>query len=69
MGSGQCHIKPEKKLLILFIMVLSPAELATLELKSDTFNGKEVWHSKILARTTGMADAIFKVKDIYESLY
>ena len=39
---------------------------ATLELKSDTLNGKEVWHSKILAKTTGLADAIFKVLDIYE---
>lgn len=41
--------------------------IATLELKKDTFNGKEVWHSSIVARTTGMADAVFKVLDIYES--
>jgi hypothetical protein len=39
----------------------------TLELKSDTFKGKEVWHSKLSARTTGMAEALFKVLDIYES--
>jgi hypothetical protein len=39
----------------------------TLELKSETFNGKEVWHSKLSARTTGMAEALFKVLDIYES--
>jgi Protein of unknown function (DUF3108) len=38
-----------------------------LELKSDSFNGKEVWHSKLAARTTGMAEALFKVLDIYES--
>jgi hypothetical protein len=38
-----------------------------LELTSDTINGKEVWHSKLLARTTGMAEAVFKVVDIYES--
>jgi hypothetical protein len=37
-----------------------------LELKTDTFNGKEVWHSSLSARTTGMADAIFKVRDVYE---
>ena len=41
--------------------------IASLELKSDTLNGKEVWHSKLLAKTTGVADAIFKVLDIYES--
>jgi hypothetical protein len=39
----------------------------TLELKSDSFNEKEVWHSKLAARTTGMAEALFKVLDIYES--
>lgn len=41
--------------------------IATLELNTDTLNGKEVWHSVLLGKTTGMADAIFKVKDIYES--
>ena len=40
---------------------------ATLNLDSDTLNGKEVWHSKLAARTTGMAEAFFKVLDIYES--
>ena len=41
--------------------------IATLELKADTFNGMTVWHSKMIAKTTGMADAVFKVLDIYES--
>lgn len=41
--------------------------IATLEIVADTFKGKEVWHSVLLGKTTGMADAIFKVKDIYES--
>jgi hypothetical protein len=41
--------------------------IATLELTSETLNGKEVWHSKMLAKTTGVADAFFKVLDIYES--
>ncbi len=43
--------------------------IATLELKADTFRGKEVWHSVFLGKTTGMADAIFRVKDIYESYF
>ncbi len=43
------------------------AGTGTLELKSDTFNRREVWHSKLFARTTGMAEALFKVADIYES--
>lgn len=40
--------------------------VAKLELTEDTLAGKSVWHTKLEARTTGMADAIFKVKDIYE---
>lgn len=41
--------------------------VASLELTSEMLNGKEVWHSKFTARTTGLADAVFKVLDIYES--
>jgi hypothetical protein len=40
---------------------------AVLELNSEEYNGKEAWHSKIRAKTTGMADAFFKVLDVYES--
>ncbi len=43
--------------------------IASLELKSDTLYGKEVWHSVFIGKTTGMADAIFRVKDIYESYF
>ena len=31
-----------------------------LSLNSDTFNGKEVWHSKLVAKTTGMAEAFLR---------
>jgi hypothetical protein len=40
--------------------------IGSLEVKSDTLEGREVWHAKFFARTTGLADAIFKVIDIYE---
>jgi hypothetical protein len=40
---------------------------ATLELRHATYKGKPVWHTKLVGQTTGMADAIFKVLDIYES--
>jgi hypothetical protein len=43
------------------------AGTASLELKNETLNGKPVWHSRLTAKTTGMAEAIFKVLDIYES--
>jgi hypothetical protein len=41
--------------------------IASLELKKDSFAGKEVLHSILIARTTGIADALFKVRDSYES--
>jgi hypothetical protein len=41
--------------------------VATLDLIRENLEGKEVWHSKLLAKTTGIADAVFKVQDIYES--
>jgi hypothetical protein len=46
---------------------LITAGVASLELKADSLNGKEIWHSELIAKTTGMADAFFKVLDIYES--
>jgi hypothetical protein len=41
--------------------------VATLELKKDTFAGKEVLHSVFVGQTTGLADALFKVMDIFEA--
>jgi hypothetical protein len=43
--------------------------IATLELQKDTVAGKEVLHSVFLAQTTGIADALFKVRDVYESYF
>lgn len=43
------------------------AGLVTLELKKDTFGRKQVLHYKFLAQSTGLADALFKIRDIYES--
>jgi hypothetical protein len=43
------------------------AGLATLDLQREFLDGNEVLHSKLYARTTGVADAFFRVVDIYES--
>jgi hypothetical protein len=40
--------------------------VGTLDINTDTLNGKELWHAKFAAWTTGLADVIFKVLDIYE---
>lgn len=41
--------------------------IATLEIKETMLNGQKVWHSVLSAKTTGVADAVYKVRDIYES--
>jgi hypothetical protein len=43
------------------------AGIGTLELNSETLDGKVVLHSKLVGRTTGMAETFFKLLDIYES--
>lgn len=40
--------------------------VGSLLIKKDTLDNREVWHAKFTGRTTGLADAIFKVLDIYE---
>ena len=41
--------------------------IATLELSSTIEDGQEALHSYFLAKTTGLADVLFKVRDVYES--
>lgn len=48
--------------------ILSGGE-ATLELREDTIFGKEVLYSLLSGRTTGVADAIYKVRDYYHSYF
>ncbi|MDM8002113.1 MAG: DUF3108 domain-containing protein [Bacteroidota bacterium] len=40
---------------------------ATLEIKEGMYKGKPVWHAVVAGQTTGFADALYKVRDIYES--
>lgn len=40
---------------------------ATLEIKEAFYKGKPVWHAAVSGQTTGLADALYKVRDVYES--
>ena len=40
---------------------------AFLEIVRDTSFGRELWHATMDAKTTGMVDALFRVRDIYEA--
>jgi hypothetical protein len=41
----------------------------TISLSGDTFSNKEVFHALAIAETTGMAEIIYGVKDVYESWF
>lgn len=45
------------------------AGVATLELKPDVYKDKKVLHSVFTGKTTGLAEAIFPLLDIYESYF
>jgi hypothetical protein len=67
-SSGQSKsYQPGEKISYIVHYGIVNGGVATLELKKDTLDGKEVWHSILTGRTTGLADVVFKVLDIYES--
>ena len=45
------------------------AGLTTLSLTEEVYNEKSVFHAKTIAETTGLADKLYGVKDIYESWF
>jgi hypothetical protein len=42
---------------------------ASYELKYGTYGGKQYFHCYFIAKTTGIADAFYNIKDIYESYF
>jgi hypothetical protein len=40
---------------------------AVLELKDGYYMGEPVWHASVTGQTTGIADALYHVRDSYES--
>lgn len=66
-ASGQVQsYQPGEKLYYNIKYGVVSSGVGSLEVKRDTIDGREVWHARFVARTTGLADAIFKVLDIYE---
>lgn len=42
---------------------------AGLYVRESVINGKKVFHAKALARTEGLTDKLYKVRDVYESYF
>jgi hypothetical protein len=66
-GGQESPYKSGEKVNYLVHYGLINGGVATFELYRDTLEGKEILHSIFSAKTTGVADAIFKVRDVYES--
>jgi hypothetical protein len=64
-GQAQSY-KPGEKIRYTIQYGVITSGIASMDVKVDTLDGREVWHAKFLGKTTGLADAIFKVLDIYE---
>lgn len=59
--------QPDERISYIIHYGLITGGVASLELRQDTLRGKDVWHSVLIGRTTGLADVIFRVLDVYES--
>ena len=43
--------------------------ITTFSIKEETYEGKRVFHAKAIGETTGMANTLYGVRDIYESWF
>lgn len=67
-GYGQKFVyQPGEKVYYTIHYGVITGGVATLDIKKEFIDGKEIWHATMDSRTTGMADVLFKVLDIYES--
>lgn len=68
-GQSTSPYSPGEKITYVIHYGLINGGIARMELTGETYENKDVLHSYFIAYTTGMADAVFKVKDIYESYF
>ena len=67
--SGQNNFNPGEELE--YVVHFGPinAGVAKINLNRAVHNNEQVFHSKLTARSIGLPDKIYKVKDIYESYF
>ena len=61
--------RPGESLKYIAYFGLINAGSATLQINDSVYLGKKVYHAKAQAYTIGLADKIFKVRDVYESFF
>jgi Protein of unknown function (DUF3108) len=63
------HFKNGEKLKFVLYYGVIDGGYINAELKYTTYKGKAVYHSKMLAETSGLADKLYKVRDGYEAFF
>lgn len=63
------HFRDGEKLKFVLYYGLIDGGYINAELKYTNLNGQEVYHSKMLAQTTGLADKLYKVRDEYQAYF
>lgn len=66
---SQNRFIPGEKLKFVIYYGLVNGGYINAELVSTEYEGQKVYHSKMLATTTGLADILYKVKDEYQSYF
>lgn len=56
---------------LVYLLYYGPIDggLATATLEKTSYNGGEVYHARIEAKTIGLAEVLYHIKDIYESYF
>jgi len=68
-GQGISPYQPGEKITYVIHYGVINGGIAKMELTSEMYGNREVLHSYFIAYTTGVADAVFKVRDVYESYF
>jgi len=66
---GQNSFKPGEELKYTIYFGPIHAGIADVSLFKTHYDRKEVYHSKVVGRSTGIADKIYQVRDTYESYF
>jgi hypothetical protein len=66
---SQNHYLPGEKLKFVIYYGLVNGGYVDIVLEAIDYEGKKVYHSKMLATTSGLADVLYKVRDEYQSYF
>ncbi len=67
--NGQNHFQPGEKLrYIIYFGPLTGGEVRTA-LEAVQYSDRLAYHARLVARSTGITDKIYKVKDVYECIF